>query len=322
MMVGLAGRATGARRCAPLAAALIGVALLAGCATPEPLPLPERVNEAFDRGRIWQVEGEGIRRSYIFGTYHISDPRVLDIPDAAEQAFAGSPIAAFEYDHDPAKKEQNHIGRERYTLPKGTTLISLIGPSHFGKLKEIIAFRGDWVPRNDINPWIFWDDLGGSLGTFYTNDDESDPSKPVLDEWLQQRARDEGKTVVGLETVEEGFVKYNTIPLDQQAILLGTVLDNYHQRRRGVPTVQFYVDGDLGMIVALWRQGLSFYPPEVAEMLNFRIVTNRNRIMVEHMLDLMAEDSTFVAVGCGHLPGEEGILRLLEQRGYTLTRLQ
>ena len=43
--------------------------------------------------------------------------------------------------------------------------------------------------------------------------------------------------------------------------------------------------------------------------------------MVERMLPLMEEGSTFVAVGAAHVSGEEGILRLLEQQGFTITTL-
>jgi uncharacterized protein YbaP (TraB family) len=43
--------------------------------------------------------------------------------------------------------------------------------------------------------------------------------------------------------------------------------------------------------------------------------------MVERMLPHIAERSAFIAVGALHLPGEEGILSLLEQRGYRVSRL-
>ncbi|MGE5765707.1 MAG: TraB/GumN family protein [Bacteroidota bacterium] len=52
------------------------------------------------------------------------------------------------------------------------------------------------------------------------------------------------------------------------------------------------------------------------------MLNDRNRLMVERMMPLMQRGSTFVGVGAGHLAGEEGILRLLEQRGYTVTRLR
>lgn len=310
------------RRAAMVAIAALPALVLAACATPEPLPLPEGLDIPNNQGRIWLVEGKGITRGYIFGTFHISDPRVLNIPAAVEQAFAASQTAAFEYDYGPEDDPAERIDRKRYELDEGTTLRSLIGAGPFGKLTSVLQGLGYWKPRNDVKPWAMWDWLGGSRGTFYTNDDESDPSEPVLDDWLQQRAYREGKTVVGLETVEEGFVKYDTIPMSQQAALLTTLLDNYHRRRAGAPVVQSYVEGDLGMLMALWNESMSWYPQDVGEMLDFRILTNRNRIMVERMLPLMEKEITFVAVGAGHLAGDEGILRLLEQRGYTVTRLQ
>ncbi|MEO3427318.1 TraB/GumN family protein [Pelagibius sp. CAU 1746] len=295
--------------------------LLATCATPEPLPLPEPLDMPYDQGRIWKIEGEDIKPSYVFGTFHIADSKVLDIPLAAERAFVDSPIAAFEYDYDPAKKEENRIDRERYRLSEGTTLRSLVGARVYGDLTNIIKGLGYWKPNNELKPWVMWDIFGGARGTFYRNDDDSKSGEVVLDGWLQKRARDEGKTVVGLESVEEGFVKYDTIPMDQQVAMLTALVDHYHQERQGAPIVQAYVDGNLGLLMALSEERMSRYPPEVAEMLDFRILTNRNHIFVERALPHMREDSTFVAVGAGHLPGEEGVLRLFEERGYKVTKL-
>lgn len=295
--------------------------LLVACATREPLPLPEPLEIAHGQGRIWKIEGDDIQPSYVFGTFHIADSKVLDIPPAVEQAFVDSPIAAFEYDYDPAKEEENRIDRERYKLPEGTTLRGVVGAQVYGDLTNIIKGLGYWKPNNELKPWVMWDIFGGARGTFYRNDDDSDSGAVVLDGWLQNRARDEGKTVVGLESVEEGFVKYDTIPMDQQVAMLKALVDHYHQQRQGAPIVQAYVDGDLALLAAIDEEMWSRYPEDVAAMLEFRILTNRNHIFVERALPHMREDSTFIAVGAAHLPGEEGVLRLFEQRGYTVTRL-
>jgi hypothetical protein len=39
------------------------------------------------------------------------------------------------------------------------------------------------------------------------------------------------------------------------------------------------------------------------------------------MMPYMEQRSAFVAVGALHLPGEQGVLRLLERQGYRVTRL-
>ena len=311
------------RRCrqrgrAALAAPLF-LLLAVGCAPREPIPLPERPDIAYGEGRIWQVDREGLASSYIFGTYHISDPRVLDVPDAVEEAFVKSEFAAFEYDYGP-DAETFEFDMDLVKLPEGTTLRSIVGNGTFGDLQFIMRSR-DMRPRNDLKPWIFWDYLGGPRAGFYTSDDESVRGRPVLDDWLQARARDEGKTVVGLETQEEGFRKYDTIPMPVQVDLLKATVEHYHSRRSGAPMVQSYVDGDMAMLMAFWQESLSWYAPETAATLDFRIVTNRNRIMVERMLPLMEQGPTFVAVGAAHVPGEEGILRLLERQGFTVTTL-
>jgi uncharacterized protein YbaP (TraB family) len=56
------------------------------------------------------------------------------------------------------------------------------------------------------------------------------------------------------------------------------------------------------------------FPNFVENFLNKR---NRNWIpVIENQIDI---ENTFIAVGAGHLPGENGILALLRNKGYTLT---
>ena len=43
--------------------------------------------------------------------------------------------------------------------------------------------------------------------------------------------------------------------------------------------------------------------------------------MVERMAARLSEGKAFIAVGALHLPGDEGILNLLQRDGYRITRL-
>jgi hypothetical protein len=41
--------------------------------------------------------------------------------------------------------------------------------------------------------------------------------------------------------------------------------------------------------------------------------------MLKRVLPMLESDSNFVAVGALHLPGEEGLVNLLRQKGFDLT---
>ena len=44
----------------------------------------------FTKGLLWRVSKEGTAPSYVFGTIHVPDPRVLDLPDPVSMALARS----------------------------------------------------------------------------------------------------------------------------------------------------------------------------------------------------------------------------------------
>ncbi|GAB4355041.1 MAG: TraB/GumN family protein [Kiloniellaceae bacterium] len=309
------------RRGAFLVLAALPALLLAACATPEPPPLPDRVDIPHSQGRLWKVEGEGIYTSYLFGTMHVSDPRVLDVPHVVRSSLRSADIAAFEI-APPPDQERPRFGEDRYKLPRGTTLTGLIGNRAWGQLVSIYKGRGYWKPRNDIKPWVFWDIMGGAWGTFYGNDRQRNPDQPILDDMLEEIARNTGKEVVSLETEEEHFAVFDSMPMEIQISLLQTTLDHYHERTYGVPRIQIYLDGDLGLARALWEESLGWLEPEAARVLDDRLIHDRNRVLVDRAVPLMQRGSTFVGVGAAHMAGERGMLRLLEQRGYTVTLLR
>lgn len=299
-----------------LARAVLPALLLVACATSA--PLPERPDIPFGQGRLWQVDKPGLPSSYLFGTRHDSDKRVLELPEAVEMAFAKATIAAFEVtgDDDPSPEQRAAF----LQLPKDRRLVDVVGAETYRALRGVLSTQHLSVSVFDrVQPWVVWSSIASreiSIG-------RHEPSGlEVLDDVLEQRARDAGKEVIGLETIAEQLQVFGGIPLEDQASMLRSAIAVYYDPRFPVDRVETYLDGDLALSHALWQLTLEPMDPAVAQRFDERLITGRNRIMVARVLPLMERGSTFVAVGAGHMASEEGMLRLLEREGFTVTRLR
>jgi uncharacterized protein YbaP (TraB family) len=85
--------------------------------------------------------------------------------------------------------------------------------------------------------------------------------------------------------------------------------------------LQIYLDRDLGKMVAMNDRYMKMSDPELSSQFNDRVIVSRNHRMAERMESLLKEGKAFVAVGALHLPCEEGLLNLLSQRGYRVSRV-
>ncbi|MEQ9606897.1 MAG: TraB/GumN family protein [Kiloniellaceae bacterium] len=306
--------------------ALAATLLLAGCAPQLPTVMPGEVVETLPEpaviphgeGRIWQVDYPGQEPSYLFGTLHVTNPSVFDLPEAAETAFAGAKFAAFESElRADVTEEEKELYME---LPADVRLFDIVGEETYRRMKALFLFRYFNVEGLDrLQPWVVWSLIAGREISI---DIRSEEGRLILDDWLQERAAKEGKQVVHLETPAEQMLVFAGMPMEDQLSMLRSAIDGYGETQVKVEHVQLYLQGKLAVRYALWQRFLGHMEPTVAQSFNERMVSGRNRSMTEDLLPAFARGSTFVAVGAMHMPGEDGILRLLEQRGYTVTWLQ
>jgi uncharacterized protein YbaP (TraB family) len=52
------------------------------------------------------------------------------------------------------------------------------------------------------------------------------------------------------------------------------------------------------------------------------LLNDRNKNWVAQLKEIMKDESVFVAVGTGHLVGDEGLIRLLKKAGYTVEPIE
>lgn len=316
----LFGTAAGLRRRFAMLTLLALPALLLAACTPREPYVPESAQIPFGQGRLWQVEADGIETSYFFATLEFYDERILVLPEEAEEAFGKAEVLALERIEDPYIQSELYE-EENLEMSGDRSLRDLMGVRSHGTLSWHMKQR-QRRPNEKIKPWVMWYHLGGEHFGFFDYDYEVDTrSGKSQADWLEDRAVGAGMKTVGLQTDQEIFDIYDKMPLERQADMLNERVERLGDRGPSPKMMQFYLDGDLASLSALWTEYLSWLPPATAEVLDARRITDRNRVMVERLLPLMQERPTFTAVGHLHLTGEEGVLRLLEQRGFSVVPL-
>jgi uncharacterized protein YbaP (TraB family) len=84
--------------------------------------------------------------------------------------------------------------------------------------------------------------------------------------------------------------------------------------------IKLYVNQDLqGLYNYVTASFVEFEkdPKKIDEMLA-KMLTNRNKKWIPLLSNWMQEKSLLIAVGAGHLAGDEGVINLLKRQGYTV----
>jgi uncharacterized protein YbaP (TraB family) len=82
-----------------------------------------------------------------------------------------------------------------------------------------------------------------------------------------------------------------------------------------------YKQRDIEGLLALNEVSMQTGDQRLAKDFQRRVIDDRNHRMAERMQQYLQQGKAFVAVGALHLPGEVGLLNLLEQQGYSIRRV-
>lgn len=271
---------------------------------------------SYGQGLLWRVERDGVAPSYLFGTIHITDERVNDLPGPVRAAFEEAESATFEV--IMTDEVQMKMGRAM-VLADGRTLDAILGPELFGQVAEAGQRYGmSPAQLRHFKPWalsIIFSVPQAELARNATGD-------MPLDQALQAEAFETGKSVYALESADEQIAVFNSMPeADQVAMLAAAVEDNGAVERVFEAMVRNYLKRDIAAILEQMAEQTKEMDPRFLELFMRRFNEERNHKMVERMDEMLDDGGTFIAVGALHLPGETGLLRLLERRGYQIARV-
>ena len=266
----------------------------------------------FDRGLLWKIEKPGQPAGYLFGTVHIPDERLLDFSPAMLGALKAAEQVATEIAMDMANLQKLMMAMV-YT--DGRTLESVAGKQLYGDTIALMGKLG--MPENVaqyMKPWAAMTML------------IVPPGRDVvpMDMVIYLAAGQAGKKQAALETIEEQVALFETESLEHQVLMLRDVVSNIDKVAALTQRmVRAYMDRNLGELSALSANEDLSSSEEMRSLnrkMKERMIERRNVLMADRMEPLLRGASTFVAVGALHLPGANGLLQLLERRGYRVTR--
>lgn len=264
----------------------------------------------YSDGLLFRIEKSGGAASYLFGTMHTEDKRVLDLPPLVREAFEGSSKLVLEIKPGPIML----IATMRaMSLKEGKQLSNMMDDAIYQRCIEAMELKGiSEAALRRLKPWAVA--LTLSLPPSTTGQ--------FLDLILYEQSVVAGRDVVGLETVEEQLSVFNEMPIADQVALIEDALDKLDLLPALHETMlETYLRRDLAGLVKMSHDYFQGGDDALAKRFQSRIIDKRNLKMVERLQPLLANGNIFVGVGALHLPGRLGMLRLLEARGYSVEKV-
>lgn len=255
---------------------------------------------------LYKIEGKDLQKpSYIYGTIHIMPKKQFAISESITTALKECDALAMEVDINMDLKTQIDAA-QRSLLPDGKTIADITSAENAQKIRQFCIDSLHWkeskyVRMSRLTPFfltsIILQDLIGKSKSFEVE--------------LNKLAEKNKITTLGLETIQMQMDLVNDVPYEEQIKLLLEGLTTNNSEYNTM--LNCYLKQDLNKLGELMNDA------ELSPEFNANFLVKRNQNWIPQISKMVQEKPIFIAVGAGHLPGEQGVLKLLQEAGYTVT---
>lgn len=261
---------------------------------------------------LWLVK-DGDTNIYLFGTIHFLKPGYSWFDEAVKAAYDRSSEVVLEINTpDPATAQAVSM---RYMTSSNGTLTSKLSPALKTKYEAGLAKLG--VPAaalDSFDPWAAALTVGliPYLKAGFTPESGAEAV-------ITAAAKASGKSLAQLETMDQQFGWFESMPLAQQLAFLDGSLDQIDGATASIDMLfDSWAKGDPDRLGNLMNEAMRA-TPELAKLL----LADRNAKWAEWIDNrLDRPGNVFVAVGAGHLAGNDSVQKMLAKRTLTATRVR
>lgn len=288
---------------------LLSLLTFMGCAQPQEKEAPD------NNTLLWKISGNGLTKaSYLFGTIHMLCADDAGLSDNMKRVIRKADEVYFEVDLD--NLFEMFAVMSKMKMKGDTTLRDLLTQADYEKVKTYFETKGSMLPFSMLETYkpIL------ALSTVQESSMQCD-NMAMMEQVIMEEAKQTRKKIKGLESMAYQAGVLDSIPYKVQADQLVSYIDNMGKNRNEDKELE-------EMMNAYKSQNLQ----QLEELMmktdmgigNFTdvLLYNRNRNWVAKLKELLPEKTLLIAVGAGHLPGDQGVINLLRKEGYTVTPIE
>lgn len=263
---------------------------------------------AQEKSLLWEITGPGLKQpSYLFGTIHIIPKKDYFFTETMEEKFNACQTLVLEVDINMSLNEQlalakqmllpddntiqHYLNEEQYKLFTSYLLDSLhVKPGKFKKVERVKPFFAFALVAKDL--------LGNVK--FYEKE-------------LNKKAKKRKMKIVGLEKIQDQLDLVNKMTIREQLeASYQSTGSSYELMESFNQLLATYKSQDIDSLYDMMK--------EEGGMENFEqtFIIDRNRKWIPVIEKLISKQPSFIAVGAGHLAGEQGVIPLLREQGYSV----
>ncbi|HEY5407626.1 MAG TPA: TraB/GumN family protein [Ginsengibacter sp.] len=259
---------------------------------------------------LWQVSGKGLKHpSFLFGTFHLLCKDDIHFSEQLKEAVKQSDEIYMELDMDDPS---TLLGGMLYmNMNGGKKLSDLYTPEEYKKLQAYFtdSLNTPLALLQRAKPYFL-------VALIYPKMMNCE-SPAGVEEELLKIAKEDKKEIKGLETIQFQASVFDSIPYEWQAKELMKNIDSFSiYKNEFDEMLHLYKNQELDSMQNM--VGASEFGSDKYEDL---LLNDRNKKWVKELNEIMKAESVFVAVGAGHLSGDNGLINLLKKEGYQVEPL-
>jgi uncharacterized protein len=277
-------------------------------------------------GIFWKIEHPDrpdAPPSYLFGTIHLSDERLVSLQEPVLAAIRSSRRVALEIDDFSQRRVSAAMSaiQAETRLPQGKRLDDLVGGDSVKQLQDALGRRGiQRAAVSNLRPWFAF--MMASLPACELS--RTALGKEIVDVRILRTAERAAVGTIPLETLEEQFRSLARLSdADQTAILNAHMKDLSKLDDATETMIQLWLSEDTGTMMAMGRLAFQSSGADISiyDRFETEFLTSRNVVMQKRAISHLNRGGIFIAVGALHLPGEKGLVALIRDLGFTVTRV-
>lgn len=267
---------------------------------------------------LWKVS-DANNSLYLLGSFHMLKPTDYPLAKSTDLAFDDAEQLYFEL--SPEEMNNPALGQKMAQAAMrtdGKTLQQSLSVETWKKF-EALAAKNNLPAANfqGFEPWFV------TLILTITEMQKFglDPALG-LDKHFMDRAAKAGKSAKGLETGASQIAIFDNMSAKQQEQFLLDTLDESAEMKKTIDDLHStWRNGDDKTLFDKMAMEMSQKYPELYQSMN----TDRNKAWLpklEAMLKDNDKDDVMVVVGSLHLVGEDGVVKMLKDKGYKVERVK